>query len=470
MSGTHEQQASDARRGSGGKDLRQTRAVDVPFPGDARGSTWRVLLVEVLHLMTSLALALFYLLPATLLLGTAAAWFTLALYLPWTDLSVDLSFGRLARDTVWFLVVMPAAATLLARFACQVQRDRLANVFGIVETSPPDPLADDNPWWRAWRFVFGREAWSMVVYTTVAGIHGLFAAGLVVVLVVCGGAAAVGALFGVVYILAQGSPGDLVGPMALVVAGPLAAVVGLRLTPHMISSEVLLHRLLLFDAPEVRIRRRLLHVQDSRQRMVDEAEAERRRIERDLHDGAQQRLLALTMTLTRARARLAHDPEGAGALIAEAQAESKEVMTELRQVARGLHPRVLTDHGLGAALPVAAGRSPVPARLEVDLDERPSARAEGVAYYVVCEALTNVAKHAGAEQVTVAAERVEGRGRQGDLLRISVTDDGIGGADPEAGTGLYGLWDRVDAVDGVLTVHSPTGGGTVLTANIPWKA
>lgn len=469
MSGTREQRARSAERSGGRAGARLTALAGVPFVSGPHGTGWRLLLVQVLHLMTSLTLALFYLIPVSLLV-TVATWIGMGLYLPWTEAAADLPVTRIALDSAAFVVALPVAATLLARLACRVQRDRLANVFGIVETDPPDPMADDLPWTRAWRFVFGREAWTMVVYSTAAGLHGLFAAGLVVVFVVCGGAAAIGAFLGVTYIVAQGSPGDLLAPLVLVVVGPLAAVVGLRLAPHMISTEVLLHRLLLFEAPEVRMRRRLLHVQDSRLRMVDEAEAERRRIERDLHDGAQQRLLALTMTLTRARARLAHDPEGARELIAEAQAESREVMTDLRQVARGLHPRVLTDHGLGAALPVAVGRSPVPVRLDVELDGRPSARAEGVAYYVVCEALTNIAKHADAEQVAVSVERVASSGRGGELLCVTVTDDGVGGADPEAGTGLYGLWDRVDAVDGVLTVHSPTGGGTVLTANIPWKA
>ncbi|MBR8744857.1 sensor histidine kinase [Nocardiopsis sp. MG754419] len=418
--------------------------------------------------MTSLALSVFYLVPAVLLV-TSATWVGVGLYLPISDLRLDRPLPLLAVDVLVFVALLPVAATLVARLACYTQRARLANVFGIVETRPLDPLARSGAWTRGWSFVFGRESWSMVVYSTAAGLHGLLAGGLVVALVVCGGAAALGSLFGLVYVLAQGAtPVDLLGPLGLVLLGPVVVLVGLRAAPTVVSSEVLLLRSLLFDAPEVRMRRRLLHVQDSRQRMVDAAEAERRRIERDLHDGAQQRLLALTLTLTRARARLAHDPEGARALITEAQRESKEVMTELRQVARGLHPRVLTDHGLGAALPVAAGRSPVPVRLELDLDERPSSRAEGVAYYVVSEALTNVAKHAGATEVRVATDRAPGS--RGDLLRVIVTDDGVGGADPEAGSGLYGLWDRVDAVDGVLTVHSPEGGGTVLTAEIPWEA
>ncbi|WP_449289393.1 sensor histidine kinase [Nocardiopsis chromatogenes] len=202
--------------------------------------------------------------------------------------------------------------------------------------------------------------------------------------------------------------------------------------------------------------------------MVDAAEAERRRIERDLHDGAQQRLLAVTLTLSRARSRFDRDPRGARELLDEAQAEAKEVMEELREVARGLHPRVLTDHGLEAALPVAAGRSPVPVKVEVDLEGRPSPRAEGVAYYVASEALTNVAKHARASSARIAVRRVAAR--RGAVLEVKVSDDGAGGADPERGTGLYGLWDRLDAVDGRLEVRSPEGGGTVLTAEIPWEA
>ncbi|MET9795390.1 sensor histidine kinase [Nocardiopsis alba] len=457
------------RSGAGTRVGRWPRAsVDVPFLEETRGYTWRARLVEVLHLMTSLALALFYLFPACLLVASIT-WVGVALYAPFGRTGPALPPERVATDVLVFMVVFPVVATLLARLACSVQRVRLANVFGIVEAHTPDPMARSNRWARGWSFVFGREAWSMVVHSTAAGLHGLVVGGLVVVLVVCGSAAALGALFGLVYVLAQGArPVELVGPLGLMLFGPVFVLLGLKAAPSVVSFEVLLMRALLFDAPEVRMRRRLLHVQDSRQRMVDAAEAERRRIERDLHDGAQQRLLALTLTLTRARSRMDRDPEGARELIAEAQRESKEVMTELRQVARGLHPRVLTDHGLGAALPVAIGRSPIPVRLDMRLSERPSGRAEGVAYYVVTEALTNVAKHAEASEVRVVVERRQGP--REDLLLVTVTDDGVGGADPELGTGLYGLWDRVDAVDGVLNVRSPEGGGTVLTAEIPWRA
>ncbi len=435
----------------------------------AYGAPWRTRAAEIAHLMTSLALSLFYLVPAVMMV-VSASWVGFAIAPGAGDLWQGGPLDALT-EALAMVVLLPAAATLLARLACRVQRHRLSTVFGIVETAPPDPLAPYGRWSRLWRFVFGRESWSMVVYTTAAGLHGLLFGGVVVALVVGGLAVAVGVLVGVVFILVQGQPSDLGGPLVQVVLAPLAVLVGVRLAPYAVSTEVALHRALLFDAPEVRMRRRLSHVQDSRLRMVDAAEAERRRIERDLHDGAQQRLLALTLTLTRARARVGTDPDAALELITEAQRESREVMEDLREVARGLHPRVLTDHGLSAALPVAAGRSPVPVKVEVDLPERPSARAEGVAYYVVCEALTNVAKHSGASRVTVSAHRVERPARRGgDLLRVTVTDDGAGGAEPDSGSGLYGLWDRVDAVDGVLTVHSPAGEGTVLTADIPWEA
>jgi len=210
--------------------------------------------------------------------------------------------------------------------------------------------------------------------------------------------------------------------VAVLVAGPPLVVAGLWVAPWLVRLDLAVMRRTLFDSPQVRVRRRLWELSDTRSRMVDAAEAERRRIERDLHDGAQQRLLSLTLTLARARAKFDRDPEQARELVEEAQREARAVMAELREVARGLHPKVLTDHGLDAALPVAAGRCPVPVRLEVHLDERPSPRAEGVAYYVVCEALTNVAKHAQASAVTVRAERSSAPpGRPGSASPSSTT-------------------------------------------------
>lgn len=198
--------------------------------------------------------------------------------------------------------------------------------------------------------------------------------------------------------------------------------------------------------------------------MVDAAEQERRRIERNLHDGAQQRLLSVAMTLGRAKSRFAKDPGKAMLLLNTAHDDAKAAMQELRDVTRRLHPAVLEEQGLEAALVSIAARSPVPVDLQVDLRERSTARAEAIAYYVISEALTNVAKHAAASQTTVKVFR------QNDQLRIAVVDDGVGGAEPARGTGLIGLRDRVHAVDGHLTFSSPLGGPTVVNAALPWEA
>ena len=217
--------------------------------------------------------------------------------------------------------------------------------------------------------------------------------------------------------------------------------------------------------PSGELAARVGELERSRARVVDAAEQERRRIERDLHDGAQQRLVALAMNLGRAKARYDQDPEAARALIDEAHADAKQALAELRDLARGLHPAVLADRGLDAALSGLAARSPVPVTVEVDPGGAspggPSPVVEAIAYFVVAEALTNVAKHAKASRAAVVVRRLDGQ------LRIVVTDDGAGGADPRRGTGLRGLADRVSGVDGRLFVDSPAGGPTVITVELP---
>ena len=206
------------------------------------------------------------------------------------------------------------------------------------------------------------------------------------------------------------------------------------------------------ELDEQRLRRRLA---------VEAAEAERRRIERDLHDGAQQRLVSLAMTLGLARQKFASDPDVAEKLVAEAHDEAKQALGELRTLARGIHPAVLTDRGLDAALSALAQRVGVPVEVEVDLARRPSTASESAAYFVVAEALTNVARHAAATMVTVAVTGTA------DHIVVEITDDGLGGADPTRGTGLTGLADRVDSVDGHIEVRSPHGGPTIIRAELP---
>ncbi len=199
----------------------------------------------------------------------------------------------------------------------------------------------------------------------------------------------------------------------------------------------------------------------SRARIVEAGDAERRRLERNLHDGAQQRLVSLSLALRLAQAKLREDPDGAEKLLAGAAEELTRAIDELRELARGIHPAVLTDRGLGAALEALATRAPLPIELSTELDEQLPGPVEAAAYYVVAEALTNVVKYAEASSVQVKAERQNGR------VLVEVSDDGIGGADPSLGSGLRGLADRVEALDGELEVESTAGAGTKVRAVIP---
>jgi signal transduction histidine kinase len=199
----------------------------------------------------------------------------------------------------------------------------------------------------------------------------------------------------------------------------------------------------------------------SRVAAVDSAEAERRRIERDLHDGAQQRLVKLGMDLGMAHERFDDDPAAARQLVAEAHEEAKAALAELRDLVRGFHPAILDDRGLDAALSAVVARVPVPVRLRVDVPVRPPASVESAAYFVVLEALTNVTKHADATKASVSIER------RGDRLAIDVTDDGHGGADASAGSGLAGLHERVRALGGWMQVLSPLGGPTTVLVELP---
>ncbi len=207
--------------------------------------------------------------------------------------------------------------------------------------------------------------------------------------------------------------------------------------------------------------RRVDTLTTSREGVVDAADAERRRIERDLHDGTQQRLVSLAMNLGMARSALAEAPEPARQAVAEAHEEAKRTLAELRGFIRGLHPAVLDDRGLDAALSGIAARAPLPVTVRVDVPQRCSPTIEAVAYFVVSEALTNVARHAEATRAAVVVEQA------GTRLRVTVTDDGKGGASPEGGTGLRGLTQRVASVDGELRIDSPAGGPTIVTAELP---
>ena len=208
---------------------------------------------------------------------------------------------------------------------------------------------------------------------------------------------------------------------------------------------------------------RVVELESDRGVVVDTAAADLRRIERDLHDGAQARLVALAMDLGLAKEKLTEDPQAAARMVGEAHGEVKTALQELRDLARGIHPAVLTDRGLDAALSAVASRCTVPVQVEVDLPSRPAPAIEGIAYFTVSELLQNISKHSRATMAMVDVWRVENR------LMIQVTDNGVGGADVSGGSGLGGLAERLDAVDGILVVNSPVAGPTRITAELPWR-
>ncbi|MFB4312710.1 sensor domain-containing protein [Actinomadura sp. 21ATH] len=236
------------------------------------------------------------------------------------------------------------------------------------------------------------------------------------------------------------------------VAGVALLVLGLYAMTALAGARAALARALLVRPVE----EELVEVRASRARMADAFEAERRRIERDLHDGAQQRLTGLIMTLGLARLDAA-DP----ALIEKARGEARAALEELRDLVRGIHPSVLTDRGLAAAVESLAERSAVPVEVDADLPARPPESVESAAYFVVAEALANVAKHSGASRARVVLRTA------GNALVVEVRDDGAGGADAAKGSGLQGLADRVAVHDGTLRVSSPPGGPTILRVEIP---
>jgi signal transduction histidine kinase len=256
---------------------------------------------------------------------------------------------------------------------------------------------------------------------------------------------------------------DRGGAWIVAIAGLVIACIGVGIAVGLTTAEGALARAMLGSSAR-QLAKRVDQLSDSRARVVDAAEAERRRIERDLHDGAQQRLVALAMNLGRARARYDEDPDAARELLDEAHTDAKQALVELRDLARGLHPAVLTDRGLDAALSGLAARCPVPVTLDIDVEPRCSPTIEAIAYFVVSEALANVAKHAAATQVQVTGRRSENQ------LHLSIRDDGIGGADARPGGGLSGLADRVGGVDGSLSVSSPAGGPTVLEVWLPCES
>ncbi|WP_432488741.1 sensor histidine kinase [Kineococcus sp. SYSU DK018] len=379
-----------------------------------------------------------------------------------------------------FLLLVPAR--LLVAAGAHLERYRLAALLD-VRVPAPGPCPVQGPWWR--RVVLDPRPWRRAGHLALVSTFGVLGAGVVLALAGTGLAAlaapAVSAALGHAgeYALPFGIPGTLHAPAVLVAA---AGVLLLALTPPVARAftavEVLTARALLGPGRgerEAVLRRRVETLTETRSRTVDSVEAERRRIERDLHDGPQQRLVSLAMQLGMAKRALDRGgPDAARQFLDAASSSATAAISDMRHVARGIHPPVLTDRGLDAAVSALAAASPVPVDVEVHFPpaQRPSPTAEAIAYFCVSEALTNTAKHARASRVVVQVWREDALGR--DVLRLRVSDDGAGGAAladgtvADGGSGLRGLADRLAAVDGWLRLDSPPGGPTVLEAGVPW--
>lgn len=283
--------------------------------------------------------------------------------------------------------------------------------------------------------------------------------GLLVALL-CWGAGTVAALFGG-WLVGRNLDGIRATPLIVayvLTASALLLFLNLQGIAAVHRADRRLAARLLTGGPREAYERRIAELTVTRAEVITAVDTERRRIERDLHDGVQQRLVALGMLL--GRARRAGDPGAVGDLLRQAHVESADALRELREVAWRVYPTALDDGGLPAALETVAERCPIEVNLAVKVPARPGTTVETVAYFVVCEAVTNAAKHAGAGAVDVLVRR-----RDTDLL-VEVRDDGAGGADP-AGGGLSGLARRVRALDGRFAVHSPPGGPTVISAVLP---
>ncbi len=257
--------------------------------------------------------------------------------------------------------------------------------------------------------------------------------------------------------VAEDATGQLTPPSVLVNPAATALIGGLlvnRLRARQLTSAN--------ERLQAEVETQLAQVRASRARIVAAGDEERKRLERDIHDGAQQRLVGLTITLRLLRSKIGPDaPVDVVSTLDQARSDAKAALTELRELARGIHPQILTESGIGPAVEQLANNAPVPVRLAIETDRRYETSIESAAYFVVSEALANMAKYADANEAAIRVAET------GGSLRVEICDDGVGGADPAHGSGLRGLMDRLAAIDGSLDVMSPLGGGTRLVATIP---
>jgi signal transduction histidine kinase len=363
-----------------------------------------------------------------------------------------------------FWVTGTALMVLAAGRLSRAQRSRFAHLGGLTIPELPPVSAPGTPRWaRLLAWARAESTYRQLGYHLVAGpVLSLLG---VTALLGCGAGTLLITVVGWGWLMPRGTAVRGGGQTPSVVVFTVIGVALLAAAPWLLVRIARIDRraaqALLGPSRARQLQQRVADLAESRAGVVDAADAERRRIERDLHDGAQQRLVSLAMNLGLARKTLKDASPEAMQVIVDAHEEAQAAIAELRDLVRGLHPVVLEDRGLDAALSGIAARAPLPVRLDVRLERRMASTVEAVAYFVVSEALANVAKHAQASRVDLSVRQ------HGPTLHITITDDGIGGADPTRGTGLIGLRKRAASVDGTLIITSPVGGPTVITVELP---
>ena len=402
--------------------------------------------------------------------------FLLAL-IRWTQVMDPRGFARLG--LLW--LASAVLIFLLSPVLTRVHRHRLRTMAGV--EIPPQRKRQLYTWQGLVAAIRAESTWRQLCYHLVAAP--VLAAAAVAAI----GLWLAGLVYGLVYLYGWGltpenmlrratypdvnsnSPGMTAGLVGhpgatvpvgvyLTAAGILALLAAPWYTSAIRSLDLRMARALLGPSRADQLEHQVEHLTQTRAGVVDAADAERRRLERDLHDGTQQRLVSLAINLGMARTQASTADEAKQA-IAEAHEEAKAALAELRDLIRGLHPAVLEDRGLDAALSGVTARMQIPVRLDVDMPRRPAPVIEAVAYFVVSEGLANIAKHSQATEAAVFVQR------SGDRLHVIVTDDGVGGANPARGTGLAGLARRAASVDGTFEIDSPPGGPTLLSVDLP---
>lgn len=385
----------------------------------------------------------------------------------WLCVLLTLMALSISTMVIWIGVGIFALSMHLWIAGAQFDRWRIAVLLGANVTSPYRPLPLGSMFRQVWARARDEAVWRDLLYLLL-----LFPVGTLEISIVGSALVApLGLIAASVHLLVTPelfnttffylTIGSVPQAAFFAVIGVLWLLAGQYIVVGVARGHIAFAQALLGPSRQRRLEARVTAISESRSRVIDTALVDRQRIERDLHDGAQQRLVALAMDLGIAREKLVTDPVAARELVTKAHEEAKSTLVEIRDLVRGIYPSVLADRGLDPAISALAGRCPVPVTVMVELAERVPAAVESTAYFLIAEALTNVAKHSHASEAWVVVRLEE------DRLTVEVRDNGVGGADSTVGTGLVGLASRVAAIDGQFVVTSPPCGPTRVYAELP---